>query len=240
MSKIWISLCLSLVAVSANALDVSGITLGSSLEEARKGILAIKKNYEFEQLNMNGVPVAYKAAICKFDPKCQDEIAILQGQGKAVWFVSRFQSFGDPKDRFAVTELVSNLQKKYGKPSTPIDSDRRFVWAFDRSGGQQFGLSTFNSGGNNLGPCNINDAAANMVGPRGSNYQFPDNSNDTCGKYIVVDFSSDGNGFVAWFAVQVVDIAHIADEMNRKGKAADEVQRREAEAQRAKGLKPQL
>jgi hypothetical protein len=248
MSKILVSVFLCLAAASANALDVSGIKLGSTLEEAKNGILSLNKNYAIESFTMDGIPVAYRAkAPCMnegYNPQCKaDEIAIFQEQGRAVWSVARYQSFPNPKDRFSVSELVSNLQKKYGKDSRGDlgkDGYKYFVWAFDRSGSQRFGLSAYQPvmGKFDLGPCYINNAQGAPASI--DRTEFPTTVNETCGQYVTASFQDDGNGFVQGFKVEVVDIAHIHDEMKRKNQAADAAQKRDADAQRAKGLKPNL
>lgn len=255
MSKVLVSAFLCLAAASANALDVSGIKLGSTLEEAKNGILSLNKGYVIEPFTMDGVPAAYRAkAPCMniaYNPLCKaDEIAIFQEHGNAVWSIARYQTFPESKDRFPASELVASLQKKYGKDSRnaidkPLQDSGKFlttmyVWVYDRAGRQRLGLDTLQPvmGKFDLGPCYINNA---QYGPStGEGTAFPTTVNETCGQYVTASFTADENGFVKQFKVEVVDIAHIYDAMKRKKQVADAAQKQDADAQRAKGLKPNL
>lgn len=258
--KTVISVSFCLAAASANALDVSGIKLGSRLEEAKTIMLSLNKGYNnpsFSNMDVStidGAPVGYRAtAPCvgvESYAAC-DETAIFQERGSAVWFVARYQRYPDPKNRFPASDLVSMLKKKYGLDS--MDSlnvalpdggkfyNGKYLWAYDRSGKLRTNLVILQpmmGKQGDLGPCNLDNATLRTI--YGNNTLYPSQINNTCGQYVVAGFESDENGFVQAFKVEAVDIAHIYDATMRHKQAAEEAQKRESDAQRAKGLKPNL
>lgn len=257
MSKILVSVFLCLAAASASALDISGIELGSSLEDAKKIMLSLNnnylknKNYPLEIYKTKGVPVGYRAgAVCEMDREAYlcDQTLIYQGENSNVSQVIRFQSFPNPKDRFPLSELKLMLQKKYGLDSggelrTDIKRDpymgrNNFMfWEYDRAGKQNFDITR------NVVPviCDLGFASTLRYDNNfDANIPVGATLNSTCGKYIIAYFREDKNHFVEAFSIGMENIADSYDRIMQSQKAAADAQKREIDAQRAKGLKPNL
>lgn len=259
MSKILISVSLCLAVVSANALDVSGIRLGSSLEDAKKIMLSLNKNYlkrkdyPLETYTMNGIPVGYRvSAVCEYNSSeyvC-DQTSIFQGEHSNVWSAIRYQLFINPKDRFPVSELKSMLQKKYGLDSTGelnpslkkhpyLESNNFMIWEFDKFGKQHFMPRTDAAAYDSICEVGFARTLEYYVNFQ-QNTPFPTEVNSTCGKYLVVYFREDENNFVEAFSVGMSNIGDLYELTMRTKQTAKDAKNREIDAQRGKGLKPNL
>lgn len=256
-------------AYAAPTFDVGGVRIGSSMSEARTAIKAMNPQLALKDLKQNnGRVVGFEgrerisvgmepagarslkpdAMVEKFLEK--DHVVVLFDEKGLVWFLGRTQGYaaGTPRPTYAATWAA--LEEKFGEPSLksgslPIGSGE---WEFDRSG------KLFSRKGNLVsakGPCTRSGRGTDFAaGPEG---YYPINAPETfsshCG--IRVDakidasksaYNKNDEGLVNFLSITMYDSAGMFDALKQtqeKNNAAKSKEK-EAELERAKGIKPKL
>jgi hypothetical protein len=236
-------------ALPAFCLDVAGVQLGSSLNDAIKPLQAANPKFKFTQISSETGPTGI-IAVAK-EPRANefqqvntvpvDEILVFKAQLANIWFIER-QQYLTQEQGFTAETLKTALIKKYGQPSQP-DAPSAFeqpgikegymAWAYDRNGKQSFveyklAPGTFPE---NQVVCSYVQLGSKQspVNDFSTSIQFPFNTTKTCGVILQAYWKS-VDGFVKYYSVSAYDVKTLYDfqtntamqeEANRK-KAFDE------------------
>ena len=225
-----------LTAMAAD--DISGVTLGSSLADAKEAIAKASPNLKLSPLMLrSGNEGGVTAVSADLIPEAgvgsvkrpSDEFAVLQTDSGKVWFIARVQRL-EQGARIKTDTLEASLAEKFGKPSSP-DLGYGLVWQFDREGKQYFGPGT-------AGPCDgIMRGGSNLPGVT---VGAPESFSPKCGKLIVVSTTKQPDGMVPYYTVSLIDAKTIFDELAARDAQAETERVKKLSDEQAKGVKPKL
>jgi hypothetical protein len=145
-SKILVSvyLCLAVASATAGQIEIGGIQLGASLDDAKRGIAALNPSYQIQALSEiyppsivhpptaldmqlkppigDGKLRGYIATtpctdttVSPWDCIPDDQFIAVQGYGTSIWYIARTQQYRNPAKRFTEKALLTSLNEKYGK-----------------------------------------------------------------------------------------------------------------------------
>lgn len=226
-----LAVCSILFAQGASANDISGVRIGSSLDEARIAIKMANRSFVLSPFiddgEMIGVTAIAAPRAKRADDGSADEFVALQDNRGTVWFVGRYQRLA-PGSRFSMDDLLASLNKKFGTPSnTPRTRYYDYSWEYDRQGKLYDGFA-------NAGPC------AGLVFSRphlpGMSISAPEEFPSKCGMQVRLTNFLEENGLVSYFTLTVVDAKRRYDQLN----AVKTEQKRHLDQERARGNKPKI
>lgn len=225
-----------LTAMAAD--DISGVTLGSSLADAKEAIAKASPDLKLSALMLrSGNEGGVTAVSADLIPEAgvgsvkrpSDEFAVLQtGSGK-VWFIARVQRL-EQGARIKTDTLEASLTEKFGKPSSPGLGDG-FSWQFDREGKQYFGPDT-------AGPCDSMRRGGSDL--PGVTVGAPESFSATCGKLITVSTTEQPDGMVPYYKVSLIDVKTMFDELAARDAQAEAERAKKLADEKANDVKPKL
>lgn len=233
---------LSLAASSAWALpptDISGVALGTSLDEAKSGIMSANNDFVLSPLTTSagteaGVVAATRERFGRDaggnSLRALDEFAALQDEAGKVWYVGRQQRFANGS-RITPDTLLQTLTEKFGPPSS---TERLMAnvarWEFDRNGKQFVGK--------NNGPCkDITLAPYNLPNVT---FSAPNNFSPTCGVLITAIFNEEADGMIPSFILSLTDNKAMYDQLNAREEKAEAERAQKLKDEQAKATKPKI
>jgi hypothetical protein len=229
----------ALTCLTAKAADdISGVTLGSSLADAKEAIVKANPDFKLTPLmlrsgNEGGVtavtPDLVPEAGVGSVERPAEEFAVLQTEAGKVWFIARVQRL-EQGARIKTDTLEASLTEKFGKPSSPGTS-YGYVWQFDREAKQYFGPE-------HQGPCeSMMRGVSNLPGVT---VGAPESFSPTCGKLITVSTSAQPDGMVPYYKIFLIDVKTMFDELAERDAQAEADRLKKLSDEQAKGVKPKL
>ena len=220
--------------VFAEALDVSGISIGTQISSARDLLQKVNTEYQIEELRSTiGKVVGLKAAARKKGaPTPNDQFVVMANDAGIVWFVGRQQDYAQG-ERVAVDELEKALTGKYGVPTrTGIHSNKR--WERYRDG-------RTHRDKHSPGPCTSGSMAYDWNIVPGTQIGVLQRFSPNCGTLIISEAKVDSNDrMVTQLVTKVIDSKRMFDELNGKELAAQQEKQKQLQQEKAAGNKPQL
>lgn len=225
-----------LTAMAAD--DIAGVTLGTSLADAKEAIAKANSDLKPSPLMLrNGNEGGVTAVSADLIPEAgvgsvkrpSDEFAVLQTDSGKVWFIARVQRL-EQGARIKTETLEASLTEKFGKPSSP-GLGYGFVWQFDREGKQYFGPDT-------AGPCeSMMRGGSNLPGVT---VGAPESFSPTCGKLIAVSTTQQPGGMVPYYTVSLIDAKTMFDELAARDAQAETERAKKLSDEQSKDVKPKL
>lgn len=218
---------LVLPAHAESSLNISGIRLGTTPEQARAAAAAVNPKYVFSDLRRAGEEkiAGFEA---KEDPRkvfSPDLLKVIFDERNATWFVYREQRY-ETGSRPTKEATLAALKEKYGEPSfTDVDVLRGLAsWQFDRAG-------KIYKGARGQAPC---PGTRN----RGST---PEKFGERCGSFVQAQWNfMNPEKLVEQLQVTIVETQHVYDALKQQQDAADSAKKNALDAERAKAVKPKL
>ena len=220
--------------------DVSGVTLGSSLADAKEAIVKANPNFKLSPLLVGGREEAGVIAVTADrlprsglgDPGGpSDEFSALQNDAGKVWYITRVQRLPEG-GRIQADALSAALTKKFGQPSgTSTLTSNGYYWHYDRDGKQYVGPL---SGG----PCHT--VSGNGINIPGMTVGAPRSFSPTCGKIIQVGAIVPKTGMVPYYSVTIIDAKSMFDELTARDAQAEAAQRKKLADEKAKNITPNI
>ncbi|WP_434601760.1 hypothetical protein J3P89_05065 [Pseudomonas sp. Z1-14] len=244
MSKIGACITLSATlafavstAFAAVPTDISGVALGSTLEEAKDAIMKANQAYTISPLKTVDGTEAGVTAVTNKTLAQADQFAALQDDAGKVWFVGHMKHY-EEGSRIPLDNLVASLTEKFG-PTSFRNSQMGEVmyWEFDRNGKLYKGVDqVFNDRG--IGPC-AQVHFSNMHIP-GVSFPAPQNFPSECSLLIMAYSQPDQDKMVREFSLSVTDVKSMYDQLNAKETQAKAEQARKLEEEKSKAAKPNI
>lgn len=208
-------------------MNISGIRLGATPDQARAAAAAANPKYVFSDLRRAGEEkvAGFEA---KDDPRKvfpPDLLKVIFDERNATWFVYREQRY-ETGSRPTKEATLAALKEKYGEPSfTDVDVLRGLAsWQFDRAG-------KIYKGARGQAPC---PGARN----RGST---PEKFGERCGSFVQAQWNfMNPEKLVEQLQVTIVETQHVYDALKQQQDAADSAKKNALDAERAKAVKPKL
>lgn len=219
----------------AEALDVSGISIGTQISSARGLLQKVNPAYQIEELRFtNGKVVGLKAAARKNGaPTPNDQFVVMANDAGIVWFVGRQQDYAKG-NRVAFDELEKALIGKYGDPtSTGIIMVSSKRWEKYRDG-------QTHRDKHSPGPCTSGFNAYEWNIVPGTQIGVLKNFAPNCGALIISEAKVDSDRMVTQLVTKVIDSKRMFDELNGKEVAAQQEKQKRLQQEKAAGNKPQL
>jgi hypothetical protein len=218
--------------------DIAGVTIGSSLAEAKAAIAKANPDYKISSLMLTTGQEAGVTA--KTDDRMpwtgttnaggpSDEFAALQNESGKVWFIARVQRF-DEGGRIKIDALKAALTEKFGKPSSTSNiMGLGFSWQYDRNGKQWFGSG--------VAPCQGGGGSSDIPGVSVS---APRSFSPNCGKIISVGASTQSDDMVPHYTVSITDAKSMFDELAASDAKAEAERKQKLADEQARAVKPKI
>ena len=227
-----------LASVAAQADDIAGVSIGSSMEEAKAAISKANPNYKLSPLMLtNGKEAGVTAVTGDRLPGtgttnsggASDEFVALQTDAGKIWFVARVQRF-DEGGRIGVDAFKGALTEKFGNPSPSVDlMGLSMSWQYDRDGKQW--------SGSGVEPCQLQHGSYHIPGVTVS---APQSFSPNCGKVISVNASTQPDGMVPHYSITITDAKSMFDELAARDAKAQAEQKQSLADEKAKSVKPKI
>ena len=222
--------------VFAEALDVSGISIGTQISSARGMLQKVNPEYQVEELRFTNGKIAGLKAVAKKNGAStpNDQFVIMSNDAGIVWFVGRQQNYAQG-NRVAFDELEKALVGKYGNPtSTGIIMVSSKRWETYRDG-------RTHRDKHSPGPCTSGFNAYEWNIVPGTQIGVLKNFAPNCGTLIISEAKVDSNDrMVTQLVTKVIDSKRMFDELNGKELAAQQEKQKQLQQEKAAGNKPKL
>lgn len=223
-------------SASAEALDVSGISIGTQISSARGMLQKVNPAYQVEELRFTNGKVAGLKAIAKQSgtPMPNDQFVVMANDAGLIWFVGRQQNYAQG-NRVPFDELEKALVGKYGEPtSTGIIMVSSKRWETYRDG-------RVHHDKHSPGPCTSGFNAYDWNVVPGTQIGVLKNFAPNCGALIISEAKVDSNDrMVTQLVTKVIDSKRMFDELNGKEQAAQQEKQKQLQQEKAAGNKPKL
>ena len=228
-----------LASVSAQAADdIAGVSIGSSLEEAKAAISKANPNYQLSPLMLTNGKEAGVTAVTgdrlagtgiMNSGGATDEFVALQTDAGKIWFVARVQRF-DEGGRIGVEAFKDALTEKFGSPSPSVNlMGLSMSWQYDRSGKQW--------SGSGAEPCQLQYGSYHIPGVTVS---APQSFSQNCGKVVSVQASTQPDGMVPQYSITITDAKSMFDELAARDAKAEAERKQSLSDEKAKSVKPNI
>ncbi len=227
-----------LPSVAARADDIAGVSIGSSMAEAKAAISKANPNYKLSPLMLtNGKEAGVTAVTGDRLPGtgitnpggASDEFVALTTDAGKIWFVARVQRFDDG-GRIGVDALKEALTEKFGTPSPSVSiMGLSMSWQYDRDGKQW--------SGSGVEPCQLKHGSYHIPGVTVS---APKSFSPNCGKIISVNASTQPDGMVPHYSITITDAKEMFDELAARDAKAEAERKQSLADEKAKSVKPKI
>lgn len=254
-----IALLATMAALPAFCLDVAGVQLGSSLNDAIKPLQAANPKFKFTQISSETGPSGIIAVVKEPRPNDSlqinivpvDEILVFKAQLERVWYIKREQHIAKEQG-FTPETLKSALIQKFGPPSQadepnifelPGVKEGSMLWAYDRNGKQSFAEYKLAKGtlSENQSVCSYVStyASESPVNDFSTSIKFPVSTSKNCGVIIVAYWQS-VDGFVKYHSVFAYDVKALYDFQTNAATQDEANKKRAFDEQANKKIAPKL
>lgn len=218
--------------------DISGVTIGSSLAEAKEAIAKANPDYAITPLMLTNGKAAGVTA--KTDTLMMstgtnhpggpsDEFAALLNDAGKVWFVARVQRL-DKGGRIEVNTFKNALIEKFGPPSdNTVIGAMGLTWQYDRNGKQWTGSGS--------APCQGNGTITPIPGV---SVTAPRSFSPRCGKIISVRAAKQTDNMVASYTLSITDAKGMFDELSARDANEEATRKQKLADEQAKAVKPKI
>jgi hypothetical protein len=231
-------------AFASAPLDVSGVSLGMSSEEAQAAVKKANPKYMVTALkNRAGKTVGWIGATPSPPSRpgySADHLVAVTDSAAGTWFVSRTQAF-EKGERSDSVRLVAALKEKFGKPSN--EAPGYLDWQFDRTGGLFAGGDRDLNRRVPISPlCKLHDPQRDDPGQAFSlEWGIPQQFMSRCGSWIQVFILTDVfDHLVTSFSINITNSSTKFDEADAKSRHEGAERKRALDQEKANSRVPKF